>query len=527
MYLADKFFGVIKKIMIIGLILLNAGFYALAQDGSLDTSFSTDGRVSTTIGTFDETAQDIVVQVDGKILVAGHSYNNMDYDFALVRYKTDGSLDTQTFGVAGVVTTPIGSADDKILCMALQSDGKIVVAGTAYMGTKDMIALARYNVDGSLDNTFNGNGFLTTSIGSNGDYPFGIAIQNDGKIVIVGGSTTSTNLDLFVARYNADGSLDPTFDGDGIALPGLSANYADLANDVKIQSDGKIVVAGYTNGGLDADFAIVRFNANGSLDNSFDNDGIFTHPIVGTFNEYANALAIQSDGKIVVVGSSNNLFYDFIITRYNPNGSLDSTFDVDGVVVTDFGVSTDFGAATDVALQNDGKILVTGYKNNATVLNIALNRYLSSGVLDNTFDLDGMVSTEFATTGDATANAISIQSDGKILVAGTNYDSKTNMAVVRYNNSSTANPTTTWNMSANELIIVPNPTNSSLSMILKNPIIQATIYIFNSLGEIVHVQNNFSGKYYSMHVENFPRGVYFVHISQPSAQGILQKLVIE
>jgi len=173
------------KIVLLAYTLLLSIAVSFAQDGSLDLSFSTDGRVVVSIGTFDGQASAIAVQSDGKILVAGHSHNNSNYDFALVRFNSDGTLDN-SFGSAGVVTTAIGTGDDKARAIALQSDGKIVVAGYSYTGSIDAIAVARYNSNGSLDNTFDGNGMLTTSQGVYNEYAQGVAIQGDGKIVVTG-----------------------------------------------------------------------------------------------------------------------------------------------------------------------------------------------------------------------------------------------------------------------------------------------------------------------------------------------------
>ena len=239
--------------------------------GDLDTTFDGDGKVTTDFATMEfggalDRAYGVAIQSDGKILVAGHSFtgNGEQYNFALTRYNANGSLDT-TFDGDGKVTTDFGGGDDTAHSVAIQSDGKIVVAGSSGIrGTfdSDDFALTRYNANGSLDTTFDGDGKVTTDFGKNlDDHGYSVAIQSDGKIVVAGESKhVRGGYDFALARYNANGSLNTSFDGDGkvtttIGIHNFGANYG--AFGVAIQSDGKIVVAG---DGPD-DFALTRYNA--------------------------------------------------------------------------------------------------------------------------------------------------------------------------------------------------------------------------------------------------------------------------
>jgi uncharacterized delta-60 repeat protein len=256
------------------LLLIAAGLlptFSYSQPGSLDLSFGSNGKVVTAIGSGYDYGYSAAIQSDGKIVVAGYRYNGSNDDFALVRYNADGSLDN-TFDSDGKVTTAIGSGSEEGFSVAIQIDGKIVVAGYSYNGLNHDFALVRYNADGSPDNTFDSDGKVTTAIGSGNDIAYSVAIQSDGKIVVAGESPNGSDDDFALVRYNTDGSLDNTFDSDGKVTTAIGSSTDD-GQSVAIQSDGKILVAGYSYNGSNGDFALVRYNADGSLDNTFDSDG--------------------------------------------------------------------------------------------------------------------------------------------------------------------------------------------------------------------------------------------------------------
>lgn len=408
-------------LMLIAALVVTTGVLAAAA-GALDPTFDSDGKVVTNIRGVDE-IHAIVIQPDGKIVAAGTS----DKDFSLARYNPNGSLDS-TFDSDGKVLTDINGVDNIANAIALQNNGKIVVAGYNSIGSEHDFALARYNSNGSLDSTFDGDGIVVTDrdqaelcnavailsdgdiiaagvtdrwfendfmlirYSSNGslgfiritsiklhDFANAIAIQPDGKIIVAGDSfNAGGTLDFSLVRYNSNLSLDTTFDYDGKVVTDIRGqdNYGYA---LALQPDGKIVMAGTT--GLN-DFALVRYNSNGSLDSTFDGDGIVVTDFGGI--DVAKAVAIQADGKIVAAGLSNRLgTYDLALTRYNTNGSLDTTFDEDGKVLTNIG-TTDYGYA--VALQSNGKIVAAGESDE----NYALARYLaiSSGI-EQTFYSNG------------------------------------------------------------------------------------------------------------------------------------------
>ncbi len=230
-----------------------------------------------------------------KIVVAGYSQNDADFDFALVRYNSDGTLDN-TFGMNGKVTTAIGTYNDEGQSVAIQSDGKIVVLEFSFNGSNYDFALVRYNIDGSLDSTFGAGGIATTDFGSGHDYGRSVAIQIDDKIVVAGDIFNGSDQDYGLARYNGDGSLDTSFGASGIVTTDLGG-LGDYAQSVHLQTDGRIVVSGPSYNGSDNDFALVRYNSNGSLDNTFGSGGKVTTAI-GSSNDQDGSVAIQADERL-------------------------------------------------------------------------------------------------------------------------------------------------------------------------------------------------------------------------------------
>ncbi|MFN0315288.1 MAG: putative Ig domain-containing protein [Burkholderiales bacterium] len=402
-----------------------------------DKSFSGDGTAVTDVSGGYDAGQTMVIQPDGKILVGGYASNGTNYDYMLVRYNADGSRDT-TFDGDGVVTTPVSASDDHITSMALMPDGKIVVGGYSYNGSTYDFSAARYNSDGSLDTTFGigGSGKVITSIGTGEDRITGITVQPDGKLLVAGLTAVSgTNYDFALARYNANGTLDTSFSVDGKQTVPFSVGSADFANSVTLQADGKIVLAGSSGSGSSSDFALVRLLANGTLDTSFDGDGKVTTGI-GTV-DVANSVAIQPDGKILVAGYSfNGIDNDFAVLRYNTNGSLDTSFGTGGKMTVDFGAGDD--AAAKITVLSDGKILVAGSAFNGNDNDFALIRLNANGTLDTSFDQDGMMMLAVGTATEDFANSVAVQADdGSIVLAG---QSGEDIAVMRLASVATSIP---------------------------------------------------------------------------------------
>ncbi|MBZ0207449.1 MAG: T9SS type A sorting domain-containing protein [Flavobacteriales bacterium] len=331
-------------------------------DGTLDNSFGTDGKVTTPIGIYDEWGKSVAIQADGKIVVAGSTSSDTDDDFALVRYNTDGTLDT-SFSGDGKVTTDFAMDYDQANSVALQVDAKIIVAGYMFAGIDVDFALVRYNPDGTLDSSFGGDGKVTTDFGTGDDIGNSVTIQADGKIVAAGYTSNFGDCDLALARYNTDGSLDNSFGAGGLVTTDF-ANVCEQGNSIAIQADGKILLAGDTYNGMDSDFALARYNTDGTLDNNFGAEGKVTTDF-GADYDNGYSVAMQPDGRIIVAGTTYiGEDSHFALVRYNADGTLDNSFGAAGKVIADFGTPNDRGES--VAMQPDGKIVVAGSASNST-----------------------------------------------------------------------------------------------------------------------------------------------------------------
>lgn len=297
-----------NKIVVAGKIGASFGVVRYNSDGSLDSSFNGTGVVMTSFGS-NAGATDLVIQSDGKILVAGNVGPDWDTpgDFALVRYNTNGSLDT-SFNSTGKLVKDLGG-DDFASALVLRPNGKIVVAGR----TAGNFAIMQCTTDGSLDTSFNSTGIVMTDFGG-ADFATDLVVQLDGKILATGGGGGYFAL----ARYNTDGTLDTSF-GNGGKLTTDFGTSGDNASGIALQATGEAIVVGTTH----YDFALVRYGSSGNLDNSFGNDG----KVITDFDGYdtASALIIQPDGKIVAAGYANN-GRAFALSRYLTNGSLDKHY---------------------------------------------------------------------------------------------------------------------------------------------------------------------------------------------------------
>jgi uncharacterized delta-60 repeat protein len=389
-----------------------------AAAGDLDSSFDSDGKTTTDFaGGSDDRAFDVAVQADDKIVLVGESRHANDIGYAIARYAVGGTLDP-TFDADGRVRTDFGpNTLDSASSVAVQTDRKILVGGYVggvNPGTSFDFAVARYNADGTLDPTFDGDGRVVTDIDGGRDVLTAVTLQPDGKVVVAGWSRPRGPgpHDFGVVRYNANGSLDSAFGGDGKVVTPFGADADDNATDVEVDAAGRIVVSGWTfTPGRDPDFAIARYSPDGNLDLSFDGDGRVVIGSAPAAANYGSDLAIQRDGKLVIVGTP-----DFTVARLNLDGSLDTSFGSNGFASDQFEGA---GAqAWSVAVQRDGKIVVGG--NTLGPSNdFALARFTPRGVIDTSFSGDGRVVTDVAgpTVGDV-PYGIAIDRKGRIVLGG-------------------------------------------------------------------------------------------------------------
>ncbi|MEO6390713.1 MAG: delta-60 repeat domain-containing protein, partial [Pyrinomonadaceae bacterium] len=348
-----------------------------AAPGDIDPSFGLGGRVSFTNFAGRETA----IQPDGKTLAAGSGSDGPNLKFNLMRFNPDGSPDV-TFGTGGKAYTTNDGIELGANAVAIQPDGKIITAGNGDYydnqggGVVFGIGLARYNLDGSTDNNFGTGGKVFAAFDEADAHA--VAVQSDGKIVVAG-YTRYPTWGFLVLRYEVNGTPDLSFGVGGQVVTSFGGT-ADQARDVKLQADGKIVVAGVNGNGAfpnsTYNFALARYNPDGSLDSFFGDGGKIVTPFDDNFG--ANALALQADGKIVAVGGSGSDYHHgTALTRYESNGTLDHLFGTDGKVVT-FGPIADANA---VAIQPTGKIIAAGNGHESKSYGAGLVKYNADGSL--------------------------------------------------------------------------------------------------------------------------------------------------
>ncbi len=412
-----------------------ATFNGLAQSCLLDPTFGNGGKATGyfTAINYNAHASNIILLQDGKFIQAGEIFSNATLsDFALIRYTRDGRVDS-TFGTNGIVSTSFGAnTDDYMGAIVLQTDGRLLAAGTSYTQGNADFALARFNSNGSLDSSFGNNGKVVTVLSADHDYAQALTLQTDGKIIVAGSTSRmdsfSCNYDEYyvpvtaLVRYLQDGKLDSSFGQNGKILLQAGQGY-DYPRAVSFHS-GKILVVGtaYYNcgcgyyGGVDcynSYLRLIRLNDNGSIDNSFGQNGKVTDSVVLLFPA---EMLIQPDGKILITGGGNET--GFISERFNSNGSLDQSFGNAGKVITMI-EPTGYAWPTSIAFQNEKIIIAGGYNAyNGNGGDFAVLRYNSNGRLDSSFNHSGTARIHFgATMSEDLASAVATQDD-KIIVGG-------------------------------------------------------------------------------------------------------------
>jgi uncharacterized delta-60 repeat protein len=437
-----------------------------AAPGDLDLTFNGTGKVVTPVGSGVARAMAVTLQSDGKLVAAGSASNGTDLDFAVVRYLDTGALDP-SFGGTGIVTTPVRTGDDYGEAVIQQADGKIVVAGYSFdaASSDSTITLVRYLGNGTLDPAFGGGtGKVTTNVSTFYDAAMALLQQTDGKLVVAGYIDT----DLAVARYLLDGTLDPAFGGGtGVVTTTVGVTYSTAYAVLQQAGDGKLVVAGQSNTSLtDTVVTLVRYGTDGTPDGTFGTAGVVTTPI-GTSDDVAYAIAQQSDGKLVVAGSSNNgTNLDMALVRYDLLGMPDAGFGTGGIVTTSVGSSDD--VAYGIAQQADGALVVAGSSKGSN-LDVALVRYDLTGMPDAGFGTAGIVTTPIGTHDDE-ARAIRIQPNGGIVVAGySNNGSVDTFALARYlslvGTTTSSTSTTTTSTVAGATTTTPGATTTSTTIL--------------------------------------------------------------
>ena len=414
-----------------------ASFAALAiatpgQPGTLDASWATlsaqgAGKLLTSFGNSNDVANALLLQPDGKVIQVGHcnaSTNGSVLSVCIARFLPGGALDTSFNATGQIKTTYAAAPEFGPVGAALRGDGKLVVAGRCAPAAVGQACLLRYTSSGALDRSFGNAGIaLGGMIGSTGMSIYNMALQPDGKIIVVGTCQGTTTYDFCVQRFTADGAIDAGFNASatGSLVLDMNANF-DYATSALVQSDGKIVIAGgCSNGGVYL-YCVLRLLANGSIDSSFGQSG----KLLATPSGGAQAVAVQPDGKLILAGQCAHtvgqfLKGDFCILRFNANGAVDSGFGSAGQVLTTVG---NYGnMAYSIAVQPDGRIVVAGSCGNGgnnSAADICVQRFTPEGALDTTFNGTGYVITPIGSGGFyflySPKPAVALYADGRIMV---------------------------------------------------------------------------------------------------------------
>ncbi|MBK9108470.1 MAG: T9SS type A sorting domain-containing protein [Saprospiraceae bacterium] len=487
-----------------------------SQSGSLDQSFSGDGKLTSMIGSGDDRAFGLTTQANGKIIVVGSTVNGSQSDFAIVRYNSDGTPDN-SFSGDGKLVIDFNGGDDEARSVIVLNNGNILISGSASIGNSYDFALVMITADGRLQTSFSGDGKLNIDFNKLDDFCYSMQVFNN-KIYLGGQTLGAQGEEFAIAVINMDGSPDLGFDADGKANYNIGPS-PDFGTAIAVQTDGKIVLTGYTGSDFLDQIATIRCLENGMLDVSFSGDGkIITD--IGPDRDRAYAVAIQKDQKIIVAGytyhQSGN---DFALVRYLMDGSLDKSFSNDGIVVQ--GIGTRFDEASAMVLQEDGKILVAGQAAQpATDADFGLARFTESGVLDKEFSGDGVVITPIGNgKSEDESFAIAIQPDGKIVIAG-EAENGTNLdfAVARYHSGLTVG-TFAESLNIDRLELYPNPTTQHFNLgftLTKEQTL--TIALCNHFGQALYTftnQYSFSASRHHLYYqlpESINSGIYFLHI---------------
>ena len=366
-----------------------------SSGGDLDPSFDGNGVLSLRVGDSEAAALAVAQQADGKLVLAGWGQLNGsdNVGFMVARVAENGTPDS-SFGTDGIASTDFSALDDFVSDVVQQTDGKLVLAGTATTanGSQD-IALARFNADGTLDSTFGNGGKATLDIGGSHDFASGLIQQPGGKLVIAGGTVSGNQYRLVFARFDTNGTLDTTFGNGGTTLVDFGGGTESWANDLAQQPDGRLVAVGRVHRPVGPHVGIARVTANGALDSSFDGDGLLAVDVEGE----AFGVAIQPDGAIIAAGYAvpPGGTGGAALLRVNGDGRLDNSFGTAGIAGVDLG---DAGVLNSIVVQADGKLVATGGSStDAGGEDMILARFDSEGALDTSYGINGVTTADFGT----------------------------------------------------------------------------------------------------------------------------------
>lgn len=517
-----------NKRFIISCFWLLFAFPLFSQFGILDVSFGNNGIATLETGDL-EYGSAIASQQDNKLVVAGTSFNGTEADMLLMRLKEDGSLDS-SFSFDGIVKKDFNGLWDRLYAVCIQPDGKILVAGTTEFNLMDKLVLMRYLPNGYPDLSFNGVGFIMYGEGYYNSSANAIALQNDGKIVIAGfhGHGTS-DFNAITFRFNPNGTPDTSFSEDG-KLEEKDFKHT-RAYDVKLLPDGNIIVCATTGSSNYTYFTtLIKYKANGTKDSLFGDNGVLVLP--DTFDIFSPPrIAIQDSNKILVARSMHD---DFSISRYHAEyGMIDSSFGINGFSTFDInGIDVLRG----LTLQDDGNIIMSGYSRSLPSANVDEDvicaRLDKNGALDPTFGNNGLIVTDGGNETDDYAYGVCIQNDGKVALTGYSMNAAIfATTVLRYLSGLMVGTTSTLTKPVAGDVF-PNPTNGSFTLTYSLANSQQTsLRIFDVTGYCVgHLrENQISGQgthHELINTDSLTPGIYFVQLATIN-EGILVKKIIK
>jgi uncharacterized delta-60 repeat protein len=381
----------------------------------------------------------VAIQLDGKIVVAGTSYDGKNHRALVLRFKSDGTLDN-TFGTGGVFTHGDKNSESYYNGVVLQPDGKIVVVGHSSYRKNTEVVVLRCNADGSLDTTFGKGGVVTykSRAKESQDLSFGVMLQPDTKVIVVSASYNGKNFEAMMLRYNNDGTADGSFGKGGVVTYGGSSNADIYGRAVAIQLDGKIVLTGVSYSAKKCDILTMRYDTDGSLDKKFGEGGVAVSSCPPGGRDFGRSIAVQRDGKIVVAGNTiSRQKSTALLLRYDVDGRPDKTFGTSGFADDKSGANRSDSARA-VALLPDGKILIAGYTVSGPKADALIIKYNSDGTLDSSFGKGGVVISNCLPNNSTWAFAAAIQADGRIVVVGhAQLGKNRNVLVMRYKTDGT------------------------------------------------------------------------------------------
>ncbi len=488
-----------KKIILLSVAMIS-GTLCFAQKVQLDSTFGINGIVLTRLKGISCEAKSIALQTNGKIVITGVTkdlYGNPDSTLLLLRYDCTGALDT-SFNHIGYLSIPNARGNS----VAIQSDGKIVAGGCIVKHGGTYFTIFRFNENGSADTTFGIKGIKKTNFSMVNS----IAIQSNGKIVAAGGTGF-----FEYARFNIDGSLDSSYARGGKDTILYKWRWSKVTS-LLLQKDQKAVLVGSDFMYQDADLnglnlAIARVDTNGKLDHRFNKTGKqYKDFLLGAGQFYGG---LQKDGKLVVTSD----FYGTLLLRYRIDGTIDSSFGINGMDTSSRAGMAPTAAA--IAFQQDNKILIGGstWKNDFLLI-----RYDTSGLPDTSFNHSSFASFDLNKGSNDIALTMVLQPNGKIILAGY---SDSAIALIRINNTSGSIATGTLNFTVQKQkpLIFPNPIHDEamLQYTLEKEE-QISINIFDLNGriakKILSNQTQSAGiQKQEMNLADLKSGTYIIHIS--------------